>query len=170
MPIGSLFGPFPMQATGQERPGESADEPALATWVTTLSCEDLLALGRQADLFPQAAWWDSETGIAWIGIGAARERIAQPPVPPWTLIDDCRRELLRIPAPQQASKVLRYAGGVPFDPVAGAHPEWPAGGATRFFLPRLCLQQAPGSRQAILAVTVEADPARPESCLLYTSP
>ncbi len=123
---------------------------------TTLSkmvaVPDLYALPDQGGTFPQIAWADSATGERWLGLGAADRLETNDPGEVWSLLDRLRDRLTRIDAPPKARAMLRYFGGIAFDPAAGPHPDWPAGTAARFVLPQVLLRQTRPDLPATVAM------------------
>ena len=56
--------------------------------------------------------------------------------------------------------MVRYFGGVAFDPRHGANADWPGGLAARFVLPKVVLRQASGRTEAIVLGTPESEARR----------
>jgi menaquinone-specific isochorismate synthase len=117
---------------------------------------DLYALPAACGILPQIAWADSATGERWLGLGAADRLETEDPDEVWRLLDRARDRLKRMDVPARARAMVRYFGGIAFDPVAGPHPDWPAGTAARFVLPRILLRQPRQDLPA--AVVVIGDP------------
>lgn len=91
--------------------------------------------GESSLRFPEIRWSDKRTGIRWIGLGAADDLTAPSAAPAWALPTVCRRRLAAIAASSRVRPLLRYFGGIAFDPADDPHPDWTAGGRARFVLP-----------------------------------
>lgn len=142
-------------------------KPALAAACVRASvdCADLYALpGRleaEPSLLPQVAWSDSSAGgERWLALGEIDSIVA----PAGSGFDAALEALARAKerlrvlaslAPEPG--VVRYVGGLAFDPRQGAHPDWPGGEAARFVLPRVLVRQAQGRAEVTVLGTPEAE-------------
>lgn len=134
----------------------------------SLDCDDLYALparlGEHADTLPQVAWSDSSAGgERWLALGEL-DAITAPAGAGFAAAYEVlarARERLRLftgLAPEAAT--IRYFGGIAFDPRQGSHPDWPAGLAARFVLPRVFLRQAQGRTEVTVLGTPEPQARR----------
>ena len=128
-----------------------------------IDAADLYALPGSCGILPQIAWADSATGERWLGLGAADKLETGDPDEVWRLPDRARDRLKRMDAPPRARALMRYFGGIAFDPAAGPHPDWPAGTAARFVLPRILMRQP--RRDLPAAVVVIGDPEQATALL-----
>jgi menaquinone-specific isochorismate synthase len=136
------------------------DPSRLPTTLAEVSAgSDLYALPDSSGVFPQIAWADSATGERWLGLGAADRVETNDPDEVWSLLDRLQDRLRQIDAPPRARGMLRYWGGIAFDPSAGPHPDWPAGTAARFVLPQVLLRQARPDRPATVAMIGDSEGA-----------
>jgi menaquinone-specific isochorismate synthase len=92
--------------------------------------------------------------VRWLGLGAADEQIAEDPLACWSLPDVCRERLQSIDAPEEAREMLRYFGGISFDPGLPPRLDWEAGGRGRFLLPRVLIRHRAGESTAEIAITL----------------
>jgi menaquinone-specific isochorismate synthase len=142
--------PAPGSAGSIDEPRRSLSGPGLsfvAHMIETrsLTAEQFDGFAEDTLAFPHCRWIDSGTGDRWLGIGATDDIMARDAATAWTLPTLCRQRLRGIRAPAHVHPFLRYFGGVAFDPGDDPHPDWTAGGRSRFVLPRVLLHQAAGS-------------------------
>lgn len=143
-----------------------ATEPALApTGIrAAIDCDDLFALpaklGAKAPLLPQAGWSDSAAGgESWLALGEIDSFIVPAGAgfaPALAAIERVRERLHVFTGPATDPAVVRYVGGLAFDPRQSAHPAWPGGAAARFVLPRVILRQSGGRAEVTVLGTPEA--------------
>jgi menaquinone-specific isochorismate synthase len=146
--------------------------PALRTGLAagvhaSIPCADLYALpgrlGALAPFFPQVGWSDSSGGERWLALGEI-DAIVAPAGGGFAAALDVlarareRLKLLASLSPEPG--MVRYVGGLAFDPRQGANPDWPAGEAARFVLPRVLLRQAAGRTEATVLGTPEPEARR----------
>lgn len=134
----------------------------------TLACEDLYALperlGDDPAFLPQIGWSDSfGGGERWLALGEADSLM----VPAGAgfeaalrLLDSARERLRERFGTGGEARFARYFGGMAFDPREPGNPDWAAGGAARFVLPRVLLRQAGGETQAHVFGAPEAEARR----------
>ncbi|MBZ0250825.1 MAG: hypothetical protein K8F93_14315, partial [Burkholderiales bacterium] len=116
----------------------------------SLDCDDLYALparlGEHADTLPQVAWSDSSAGgERWLALGeldAITAPVGAGFAATYEALARARERVRLFTALAPEAATIRYFGGIAFDPRQGAHPDWPAGLAARFVLPRVFLRQA----------------------------
>ncbi len=153
MPIQTVFAP-PRLALAR-----SAQEPPLATFVTALSfAAEIETIAETSGIFPQVGWIDPDTGTRWLGLGEADGIFTDRARPIAELPDLCARRLAAIQAPPQARGLLRYFGGIAFDPADEPHADWRSGHRARFVLPRILLRKNAGDGPVMVAVTLSPDP------------
>jgi len=140
--------PGPMATAHGARAGLS-----LKSVIIEAEAQDIYSLPPALPLLPQIGWADSETGEGWLALGEADSLVALEATETWGLPDRARERLRMVQGPPEARGMLRYFGGMPFDPSAGGHPEWPAGGGGRFVLPSILVRQQPGRRAQIVITT-----------------
>ncbi len=133
-------------SAGRTSPGRSAP----SGWRVSCSEADLSSLrgaGAGRDIHPQhpQVYWADESGEEWIGLGEADRLESDGATPPERLPDQVRERLASIQASPEARDMMRYLGGIAFDPLVSPHPSWPAGIGGRFVLPRLLLRRKRGS-------------------------
>ena len=141
---------------------------AVAGVRASLECADLYALparlGAEAAFLPQIAWSDSATGgERWLGLGEVDSLVAPAGAGFESALQVLARarERLKVFAGLAADpSLVRYIGGIAFDPRQGANPGWPDGEAARFVLPRVILRQAAGRTDAIVVGTPEPEARR----------
>jgi menaquinone-specific isochorismate synthase len=103
---------------------------------------DLDAITEAASSFPLIRWTDSSKRDRWLGLGAADDLTARDVESAWMIPTLCRERLATIGGPASVRGLLRYFGGIAFDPRDEAHPEWISAGRGRFILPRIILRQS----------------------------
>ena len=134
----------------------------------SLDCADLYALparlGAEDAFLPQIAWSDSATGgERWLGLGEIDSLVAPAGAGFESALQVLARarERLKVFASLSADpSLVRYVGGIAFDPRQGANPGWPDGEAARFVLPRVILRQAAGRTDVIVLGTPEPEARR----------
>jgi menaquinone-specific isochorismate synthase len=127
--------------------------PATVGIRATIDCADLYALpsrlGADAHLAPQMAWSDStENGERWLALGEIDSLVAPAGAgfaATLEVLARARERLKVLTSLAHEPGLVRYVGGLAFDPRHGANPDWPGGEAARFVLPRVLLRQS-GSR------------------------
>jgi isochorismate synthase len=141
---------------------------AAASLRAVFDCPDLHALaarlGPREPFLPQIAWSDSSArGERWLALGELDSVAAEA----GTGFDGAlgviarARERLRLLAGLSPEPgLLRYFGGLAFDPRHGANADWPAGEAARFVLPRVLVRECAGRAEAVVLGTPEADARR----------
>ena len=138
-------------------------EPGLAAACLRASIDgdDLYAiparLGSVASLLPQIGWSDSaRTGERWLALGEIDSLVAPAGAGfagALALLERARERLKVLAGLSPEPSLVRYVGGLAFDPRHGAHPGWPGGEAARFILPRVLLRQANGTIEATVLGT-----------------
>lgn len=147
----------------------SAPGLAAAGVRASLDCPDVYALPARlaADpaFLPQVAWSDSSAGgERWLALGEIDSIVAPAGAGFAAALEVLARARERLSvfarlAPEPG--MLRYVGGLAFDPRHGANPGWPAGQAARFVLPRVLIRQSGGGRAlAIVLGTPEPEANR----------
>jgi isochorismate synthase len=140
-------------------------EPGLAAAAVraTIDCEDIHALpgrlGTGAPFLPQVAWSDSSAGgERWLALGEI-DSIAAPAgagfAAAYEVLARARERLKLLASLAPEPDVVRYVGGIAFDPRHAANPDWPGGQAARFVLPRVFLRQLPGAAEVTVLGTPE---------------
>lgn len=124
---------------------------------------DLYDLPGRSTGTPQIAWADGATGDRWLGLGAAEILETDDPGEVWDLTERIQDRLRRGGPSIGDRALMRYFGGIAFDASAGPHPEWPAGIAARFVLPRILICQ-PRNATAT-RVAVQGDPGEAAAIL-----
>lgn len=140
-------------------------EPVLAAASVraSLDCDDIHALparlGAAAPFLPQVAWSDSSAGgERWLALGEVDSLVAPAGsgfAAAYELLARARERLKVLSSLAPEPRLVRYVGGMAFDPRHGANADWPGGQAARFVLPRILLRQAGGE----VEVTVLGTPA-----------
>ncbi len=128
--------------------------PRLATRVTSIAGGDLFGILASVPMTPQFAWADPVGGDRWVGLGEADEVTATDAEAGWAAIETCRSRLAQVAVPAGAGDLLRYFGGIAFDPDSPTHPDWPAGLPARFVLPKVILHQREGKETVTAAITL----------------
>lgn len=139
-------------------------EPGVARGVrSSIECADIYALparlASDAAFLPQVGWSDSAAGgERWLALGEIDSLGAPAGAGFAAVLEVLERARERVKvlaglAPDPG--MVRYFGGVAFDPRHGANAGWPAGVAARFVLPRVLLRQSRGGTQAIVLGTPE---------------
>jgi menaquinone-specific isochorismate synthase len=148
----------------------TAIEPGLAALGVRASfdCPDLYALAARLDprgpLLPQVAWSDSSAnGERWLALGEL-DTLAAPAGSGFAgaleVLARARERLKVLAGLSPEPGLLRYFGGLAFDPRHGANADWPAGQAARFVLPRVLIRESGGRAEAAVLGTPEADARR----------
>lgn len=128
------------------------EAPRSGWTVRIAEARSLTALAARTELFPQILWVDRASGERWLALGASATLEACDPAAEGGLLDRCRASIEAIDAPPEVLRPLRWFGGLAFDPRAGHHPRWPAGGIGRFVLPQILVRHRSGtSAMAVVA-------------------
>ncbi len=147
-----------------------AIEPGLARVGirTSFDCPDLHALAARLDphgpCLPQVAWSDSSArDERWLALGEL-DCLTAPAACGFSgaleVLARARERLKVLAGLSPEPGLLRYFGGLAFDPRHGANADWPAGLAARFVLPRVLVRESGGRADAVVLGTPEAE-ARP---------
>ncbi|MCW5590938.1 MAG: isochorismate synthase [Burkholderiales bacterium] len=131
----------------------------------TLDCDDIHALparlGTLAPFLPQIAWSDSSAGgERWLALGEIDSLVAPAGsgfVAAYELLARARERVRLLARLAPEPGLVRYIGGVAFDPRHGANEGWPGGQAARFVLPRVLLRQAGARAEVTVLGTPEAE-------------
>ena len=134
----------------------------------SIDCADLYALparlGTEAPFLPQIGWSDSSAGgERWLALGEIDSIVAPAGTGFAAALEVLARARERLKVLASLSPVpglVRYVGGLAFDPRHGANPDWPGGEAARFVLPRVLLRQAGGRTEVIVLGTPEQQARR----------
>lgn len=127
----------------------------------TIDCADLYALparlGAAAPFLPQIAWSDSaDDGERWLALGEIDSLVVPAGAgfaAALAVLARARERLTVLSGLSPEPGMVRYIGGLAFDPRHGANPGWPGGEAARFVLPRVLLRQAGGRTEATVLGT-----------------
>jgi menaquinone-specific isochorismate synthase len=111
----------------------------------TAPAAPLTAIAAATDRFPQILWVDRSRDERWLSLGAAASVEVPGETGPAAVLDRCRSAIEAIDAPADVLRMLRWFGGLSFDPAAGHHPRWPAGGPGRFVLPEILVRHRAGA-------------------------
>jgi isochorismate synthase len=130
-----------------------------STLVEKLAGTDIYALAGHSVGLPQVGWADSVTGERWLGLGAAECLETDDPAEVWDLTERIRDRLRQQKVSIGDRALPRFFGGIAFDASAGPHPEWPAGIAARFVLPRILACQTRDSKPARVAILGDPEEA-----------
>jgi menaquinone-specific isochorismate synthase len=144
--------------------------PGSAGVRATFECADLYLLparlGAIAPFMPQVGWSDSaDAGERWLALGEI-DSIGAPAGAGFDAAFETlaraheRLKVFSALAPEPG--VVRYVGGLAFDPRQVANPAWPDGGAARFVLPRVLIREKNGRAEA----TVLGTPANEARALI----
>jgi menaquinone-specific isochorismate synthase len=134
----------------------------------TIDCADLYALparlGASHPFLPQIGWSDSaDGGERWLALGEI-DSLAAPAGAGFAaaleVLGRARERLKVLSSLAPEPGVLRYVGGLAFDPRHGPNPGWPDGTAARFVLPRVLLRQCGGRTEATVFGTPEPEARR----------
>ena len=130
----------------------------------SIDCHDLFALpgrlGAEGALFPHVGWSDSLAGgERWLAMGEI-DSITAPAGAGFEatleVLERARERLKLLASLSPEPGIVRYVGGLAFDPRHGGNAEWPAGEAARFVLPRVIARQQ--GRRAELTVLGTPEP------------
>ncbi len=121
-------------------------------------------LGAQAPFLPQIGWSDSAGGGEhWLALGEIDSLV----VPAGSgfaaaleVLTRARERLKVLASMSSEPGVVRFVGGLAFDPRNVANPGWPDGEAARFVLPRVILRQAGGRADVTVLGTPEPEARR----------
>lgn len=159
-----------------ERPEDPVDEvlpstlaraPGLAASFVraTIECPHPFALPTRlgpADPFvPQAGWSDShEGGVRWLALGtldAIEAPAGSGPAAALAAIDRARERLKVLASLTPDPSLVRYVGGIAFDPRDRARDDWPEGVAARFVLPKILLREENGIADVVVMGAPEGE-------------
>jgi menaquinone-specific isochorismate synthase len=139
--------------------------PASVGIRASIDCDNLYALpsrlGAKAPFLPQIGWSDSTgNGEHWLALGEIDSLV----VPAGSGFDAAlevfarARERLKVLSSLATDPaVVRYVGGMAFDPRHAANRGWPGGEAARFVLPRVILRQSGGRTEVTVLGTPEPE-------------
>jgi isochorismate synthase len=144
-----------------------ARAPGLATGFVraTIDCPHPFALparlGGDEPFVPQAGWSDSyEGGVRWLALGeldAIEAPAGAGPAAALEAIDRARERLKLLASLAPDPSLVRYVGGLAFDPRERAREDWPEGIAARFVLPRILVREEGGRADVMVMGTPEAE-------------
>ena len=131
----------------------------------TIDCPHPFALpsrlGADSLFSPQAGWSDSyEGGVRWIALGeldAIEAPAGSGPDAALEAIDRARERLKLLASLAPDPSLVRYVGGLAFDPRDRAREDWPEGIAARFVLPRILVREEGGRADVMVMGTPEAE-------------
>ena len=131
----------------------------------TIDCPHPFALpsrlGAGTPFVPQAGWSDShDEGVRWLALGELDVIEAPAGAGPEAALEaiDRARERLRLLASLAPDpSLVRYVGGIAFDPRDRARDDWPEGIAARFVLPRILVREAGGRADVMVMGTPPAE-------------
>ncbi len=131
----------------------------------TIDCPHPFALpsrlGADAPFVPQAGWSDShDGGVRWLALGeldAIEAPAGSGPEVALAAIDRVRERLKVLSSFAPDPSLVRYVGGLAFDPRDRAREDWPEGIAARFVLPRILVRESGGRADVIVMGTPEAE-------------
>ena len=134
----------------------------------SIDCADVYALparlGTGAAFLPQAGWSDSSAeGERWLALGEIDSLVAPAGAgfaAALKIVARARERLKVLASLAPEPGMVRYFGGLAFDPRHGANPGWPDGEAARFVLPRVLLRQARGRAEVTVLGTPELEARR----------
>jgi len=172
----TVFGAHRAEQKGRRTPVDDVltSTPALAPALArvairaSIDCDDLYALpsrlGAEAPFLPQIGWSDSAgDGERWLALGEIDSLVvpAGSGFGPALEVLARARERLQVLASMAADpRVVRFVGGIAFDPRQSVNPGWPDGEAARFVLPRVILRQADGQAEVTVLGTPEPEARR----------
>jgi menaquinone-specific isochorismate synthase len=131
----------------------------------TIDCPHPFALpsrlGGDASFAPQAGWSDShEGGVRWLALGEL-DAIEAPagcgPAVALQAIDRARERLKLLASLSPDPSLVRYVGGLAFDPRDRARDDWPEGIAARWVLPRILVREVGGRADVMVMGTPPAE-------------
>lgn len=148
-------------------PSTLARAPGLAASFVraTIECPHPFALpsrlGPGDSFVPQAGWSDShDGGVRWLALGTL-DAIEAPagcgPAAALAAIDRARERLKVLAGLAPDPSLIRYVGGIAFDPRDRARDDWPEGLGARFVLPRILLREEGGRADVVVMGTPEAE-------------
>jgi len=131
----------------------------------TIDCPHPFALpsrlGDGAPFVPQAGWSDShDGGVRWLALGeldAIEAPAGAGPAAALEVIDRARERLKLLASLAPDPSLVRYVGGLAFDPRDRAREDWPEGIAARFVLPRILVREEGGRADVMVMGTPEAE-------------
>jgi len=142
-------------------------EPAFgcAAIRASIDCADLFALpsrlGTQAPFLPQIGWSDSaDPGVQWLALGEIDSLVVPAGSgfgPALEVLARARERLKSLASLAADPAVVRFVGGIAFDPRHQVNPGWPEGAAARFVLPRVILRRAAGHTEVTVMGTPEPE-------------
>lgn len=125
---------------------------------TSIECRDVFAIPSRItdpDLMnPQIGWSDSTSGERWLALGEA-ESLSAPAGEGFTSalsrITRARGRLRSLIENGEATPLLRFFGGIAFDPRDRREMDGPGRWASRFILPRVAMRQI-GERADVISI------------------
>lgn len=142
--------------------------PAIFGIRASIDCDNLYALpsrlGAEAPFLPQIGWSDAaDNGERWLALGEIDSLVVPAGAgfgPALEVLARARERLKVLAGRAVDPAVVRFVGGLAFDPRQEANPGWPDGEAARFVLPRVILRQADGHTEISVLGTPEPEARR----------